>query len=107
MEKQNCLVRNMHALESLGITSVICTDKTGTLTQNKMSVAHLWFNDKFAEADTSEFIIPSMDGDEKVRAIDKRDLGFKALARVARLCSRAKFKPEQADIPVFRRFAIS
>ena len=38
MLRTNNLVRKMHACETMGATTVICTDKTGTLTQNQMSV---------------------------------------------------------------------
>lgn len=43
MLKTNNLVRKMHACETMGATTVICTDKTGTLTQNRMQVAEANF----------------------------------------------------------------
>ena len=43
MLKHNNLVRRMHACETMGAATVICTDKTGTLTQNKMQVYHAHF----------------------------------------------------------------
>lgn len=43
MLKTNNLVRKLHACETMGATTVICTDKTGTLTQNQMQVAHADF----------------------------------------------------------------
>ena len=42
MLKTNNLVRKMHACETMGATTVICTDKTGTLTQNKMQVSEVF-----------------------------------------------------------------
>ena len=50
MTAGNTLVRKMHACETMGATTVICTDKTGTLTQNKMLVQHFSGNadEKFA-----------------------------------------------------------
>ena len=54
MAKKNCLVKNLEAVETLGSTSTICSDKTGTLTQNRMTVAHMWFDNQIYEADTTE-----------------------------------------------------
>lgn len=45
MLKSNNLVRKLHACETMGAVTVICTDKTGTLTQNKMSVQEMYFAD--------------------------------------------------------------
>ncbi len=46
MLKTNNLVRSMHACETMGAINVICTDKTGTLTQNSMQVQYSYFNGK-------------------------------------------------------------
>lgn len=49
MSRRNALLRNLQAAETLGAASVICTDKTGTLTQNRMTIRRLWTSDGIIE----------------------------------------------------------
>uniref|UniRef100_A0A674MQV5 Sodium/potassium-transporting ATPase subunit alpha n=1 Tax=Takifugu rubripes TaxID=31033 RepID=A0A674MQV5_TAKRU len=95
MAKKNCLVKNLEAVETLGSTSTICSDKTGTLTQNRMTVAHMWFDNQIYEADTTE--------NQSGSGFDKGSATWIALSRVAGLCNRADFKAGQDEHPVLMR----
>ncbi|KAH9848973.1 calcium ATPase transmembrane domain M-containing protein [Lenzites betulinus] len=96
MAKRNVLVKNLATIETLGCMSVLCSDKTGTLTVGKMSVQNIAFFDaEFRVQDIKERL--SVEGNSEAPA------AFTGLHMVARLCNGAKFDSTTAHLPVEER----
>jgi len=92
MAKRNSLIKKLSSVETLGCTNVICTDKTGTLTANQMSVRKIWLNDKVIEVTgigyepTGTF---NFNGSTLSKDALKND-NLELLMRIGILCNTAK-----------------
>lgn len=84
MAKRNAIVKKLAAVETLGSTNVILTDKTGTLTENKIDVATLSFPEEIVKVSINDTILHFENG-----KIEKSDANFKQLKLIGVLCNNA------------------
>lgn len=92
MAKRSALVRRLPSVETLGCTTVICTDKTGTLTQNEMTVRSLWVNETFIDV-TGIGYNPSGTFEKDHKPINPKDIPELLTAlKIGVLCNGAELR---------------
>lgn len=97
MVKRHSIIKKLHAVETLGSTTVICSDKTGTLTQNEMTAQKVFVNGKIYFI-SGEGYKPQGDftlNGEKIDPLADPDL--KMLLTIGALCNDAKLEESGAD----------
>ena len=115
MVRRNALVRDLHSVESLGSVTVVCADKTGTLTTGTMAVRELWtagehlaVSDLVSDpADQSTSIPPAADASALHELVETAVLACRAEGIAAEGKSASGDPTEVALVDLYRRMAVS
>ncbi|MBB6735886.1 calcium-translocating P-type ATPase, SERCA-type [Cohnella zeiphila] len=95
MIRRRAIVRKLPSVETLGCASVICSDKTGTLTQNKMTVTRLWLGGRKIDV-SGEGYEPTGQFTEHGRQVEiKGDAALRRLTQIAALCNNSELTSEE------------
>ena len=97
MVKEHALVKRLSAVETLGCTSVICSDKTGTLTQNEMTVCNLWLPGQELEVTGLGYVPVGKIINKGKEITAAGDPALNMLLTAASLCSNARIIPPNED----------
>jgi len=99
MATRGAIVRRLAAVETLGSTSVICSDKTGTLTKNEMTVTELWLpGGRHIELTGAGYSPVGKLLDAGSEATCKDDAALRSLLQAASLCNDAQLvRPDESD----------
>lgn len=97
MIKKNAIVRKLPAVETLGCASVICSDKTGTLTQNKMNVTKIWSGGKTWSVDGNGYDPQGKYYVDQVVVDPKKDKVLQQLLTFGMLCNHAEIIQKEGE----------
>ena len=93
MVKRNVLVKRLSAVQTLGSVTVICTDKTGTITKGEMTVTKIWVGDRVVQVSGVGYT-PVGDFTSDERVLEKDEVsGLEKLLEISALCNSAKVEP--------------